>query len=664
MAEKTVDTLNVKLNLDTTGLSSGAEQAKQTVDKMQKGITQSTNTATTATQKQGKSMQDLIGTFGKVALAVGAVVMVIRKAVAVVNEMVQTASESQENYLKLAIAMRNATDATDAQVQSVIDYNDAMKMMGVVDDDTLNAAEAMLATQGLTADQLTQMSGALGDVIAKYAGYNSVTQDGVTIAKAMTMALNGSADALQRYGITLSQATKDILSDDGATQAEKIAALTADIESSIGGTNAALGATYQGHLIQITNALGDIKEELGYVFENLLTPILPVIEDIVSALGQAVQYMDAFTQALTGVNSGDWTNAADGLAGGLSDANDQADELSGKLLGFDKFNSLDSSSGSTGSSTSTSNTSDDTAKTATATNAIADGVAKIKSALEALHLPELLDDIEDMMDAFGPILSGELETAFTAIGDVLAILGDYFDTVVQYMTEFYSHANENDEITDFFNNLDSVINEITSIVGQFFEMIQPMLNDAYGMLGNLVGTLYGALDNILQPIIDSVMPAIGDGLKAVADAWNAVWALVGTPLQWIFNIIGYIATAIGQLISGILQPLGEVLSSLFGATDTGINNNTSAFKGFWDLVSPALKWLGDVFFKNLIEQVNNFLKFIQPVFNFLEDSFDKMNQILGYFGKMWKQLFGGDLAGASKSFVNIFIVQLNCLTTP
>lgn len=85
----------------------------------------------------------------------------------------------------------------------------------------------------------------------------------------------------------------------------------------------------------INERVTELKTWLGNILEMYLRPVLPIVQ----------AFLMVATEVAKVIAKNLGYKAFDGAISGLEEANEQADELAGKLLSFDKFEALNSSSG-------------------------------------------------------------------------------------------------------------------------------------------------------------------------------------------------------------------------------------------------------------------------------------------------------------------------------
>lgn len=150
---------------------------------------------------------------------------------------------------------------TDEEQKSLLSLNKTLGQTGVISGGTLKAAQAQLGTFALTADQVKTLTPALADMIANNKGYNATAQDGVQIANLLGKVMTGSATALSKYGVTMTDAQKKVLQEGSAS--EKAAMAAQVLEANFGGINKALAQTPQGKMTILQHEIAGLKTSVG-----------------------------------------------------------------------------------------------------------------------------------------------------------------------------------------------------------------------------------------------------------------------------------------------------------------------------------------------------------------------------------------------------------------
>lgn len=199
-----------------------------------------------------------------------------------------------EAETKLQTVMRQRMDATEQDIQSIKDLCSAQQQLGIIGDEVQLAGAQQLATFLTERQALETLIPAMNNLVAQQKGYNATAQDAANIANLFGKAMQGQASALRRVGITFDEAQEAAIKN--GTESERAAALAQIITANVGEMNAALAATPTGKMKQLSNTLGDVKEEFG----RLAVKIQPVTSMLSSVVGTMAQV----GMAATGLKAG------------------------------------------------------------------------------------------------------------------------------------------------------------------------------------------------------------------------------------------------------------------------------------------------------------------------------------------------------------------------
>lgn len=177
----------------------------------------------------------------------------------------------QEAETKLASNMRNTIGASDAEIQSIKDLCSAQQQLGVIGDEVQLAGAQELAVHVRHTETLKTLIPAMNDMIAKEKGLSATQESATNIAKMLGKVMDGQVTVLRRYGITASDAQLEVLKL--GTEEERAAVLSQLIADKMGGVNRELAKTSSGQVQQLTNALGDLGEQVG----GVLTKVQPYV---------------------------------------------------------------------------------------------------------------------------------------------------------------------------------------------------------------------------------------------------------------------------------------------------------------------------------------------------------------------------------------------------
>ena len=261
-------------------------------------------------------------------------------------------SEQITAETKLTTVMRQRTNATNEQIQSILDLTKAQQKLGIIGDEGQLAGAQQLATFTTTTDQLKKLIPAMNNLVAQQYGYNASTESARNIANMMGRALDGQVGALTRVGISLSDEQEKIIKYGDKTQ--RAAVLAEIITNNVGEMNAALAKTDIGREKQLANVMGDVNEQFGKAFTQISVLFIPALAKLAGWLSVVADFANQIAQVLSTVFGNQETSAYDSVAAGASSAASATDDLtesteaagtaaekaSGKLASFDQLNVL------------------------------------------------------------------------------------------------------------------------------------------------------------------------------------------------------------------------------------------------------------------------------------------------------------------------------------
>ena len=303
MADNTVE---YKIKLKGEGADS-VDKLKHLVEGLGGSIEQAKNSS--------EGLKTSLLNFNQAVGAIQNVAAAFSQVSSAVSGMTQFYAAQVEAETKLQTVMRNTMDATDDEVQSIKDLCSAQQELGVVGADVQVAGAQELATYASKKSSLATLIPVMNDMIAQQYGFNATQESAVNIATMMGKVFAGQTSALSRYGYTFSEAQEQILKF--GTEEEKAATLAEVIRQSVGGVNEELAKTDAGHMVQLRNAIDDIKVQVGQMlipFESFLTQA--------AEMGMAASGIIQLAQAInaTGIATKAWT-AAQWLLNAALDAN-------------------------------------------------------------------------------------------------------------------------------------------------------------------------------------------------------------------------------------------------------------------------------------------------------------------------------------------------------
>jgi hypothetical protein len=242
------------------------------VDGLNKSLKTATGDVDTFGDKVGKAGVAIGKAFAAAAAAAGAA------AIAIGIEGVKAAIADEKAQTQLALALENATGATQGQIaateQSILQMSLAT---GVADDELRPALGRLVRSTG----DITKAQ----DLLAIALDVSAATGKPVeAIANSLSKAYDGNTAALGKLGVGLSTAELKSMSF------EQVQGRLSEL---FGGAAAANADTYAGKIARVQVAFGEAKEAVG-------TALLPILDTLLQFINKnALPAINAFANAFS-----------------------------------------------------------------------------------------------------------------------------------------------------------------------------------------------------------------------------------------------------------------------------------------------------------------------------------------------------------------------------
>lgn len=242
------------------------------VDDLNKKLKSANGDVESSSNKLGDFAKKAGVAFAAAAAAAGAY------AAKLAVDGVKAAIEDEKAQTQLAIALENATGATNAQIKATEDSILQMSLASGVADDQLRPALGRLvrSTGDITKAQ---------DLLSTALDISAATGKPVeAIANSLAKAYDGNTAALGKLGVGLSTAELKTMSF------EQVQGRLTEL---FGGASAANAETYAGKIARVQIAFDEAKETLG-------AALLPILEKFLSFINEnALPAIQAFTSAFS-----------------------------------------------------------------------------------------------------------------------------------------------------------------------------------------------------------------------------------------------------------------------------------------------------------------------------------------------------------------------------
>lgn len=493
---------------------------------------------------------------------------------------------------------------SDEEQKSLLSLNKTLGQTGVISGGTLKAAQAQLGTFALTADQVKTLTPALADMIANNKGYNATAQDGVQIANLLGKVMTGSATALSKYGVTMTDAQKKVLQEGSAS--EKAAMAAKVLEANFGGINKALAETPQGKMTILQHEIAGLKTSVGNdliqafggvggAVIKMVQAVEPLITALFDKIAQLAQKIGPPLEKVFGV-------VADKI--GKIDFNGFAGQLSG-LSG----------------------------PIAAVTGLL--GAAGLGGALKGLGGVPV---IGDMLKGLGGVLSGLGGPITLVIGALVGLIA----TSPQLRSEFGTMLqNVFVSLQQAFQMLQPSIQTLMTALSQLAAAVMPVITNLVGQIIPLLTPIISTLVGALVPAIQGILTVVTTVIQAITPAIQGIQPIVITVINEVIGVIQALVPviqALAPLVSTIISAIVGFISSTLLPTIQAmlpfiqgiIGGITMVVKGIVNVIQGVINLVTGLIHGNWSQAWNGFSQIVHGV----------VQGVLGFLGGIGSAIIG------------------------
>lgn len=577
-------TSNIKSKFSAAwnALPEGARNAAAKAgNALHSGLSKASGFASKAVSGIGKAAKGMATVVSGAAAAAGGYLVNFGK------QAVDAALKAGEVTAKFQQVAKN-NNWSDEEQKSLLSLNKTLGQTGVISGGTLKAAQAQLGTFALTADQVKTLTPALADMIANNKGYNATAQDGVQIANLLGKVMTGSATALSKYGVTMTDAQKKVLQEGSAS--EKAAMAAKVLEANFGGINKALAETPQGKMTILQHEIAGLKTSVG----NDLIQAFGGVGGAVIKMVQAVEpLITAFFDKVAALAE-KIGPPLEKVFGGI------ADKIS--KINFSGF--MGQLSGLSG-------------PIAAVTGLL--GAAGLGGALSGLSGVPV---IGGLLSKFGGVLSGLGGPITLVIGALAGLIA----TSPQLRSEFGTMLkNVFVSLQQAFQMLQPSIQTLMTALSQLAAAVMPVITNLVGqiipLLTPIISTLVGALVPAIQGIltvVTTVIQAITPAIQGVQPVVTAVVAAITAVIQALMPVISQISSLITDVVAAItpvIQGLQPLVTTVVQAITSVIQALVPVIQALAPLVSTIISAIVGFISSTLLPTIQAMLPFIQGIIN-------------------------------------------------
>ena len=615
-AGEVTSNIKSKFSAAWNALPEGARNAAAKAgNALHSGLSKASGFASKAVSGIGKAAKGMVTVVSGAAAAAGGYLVNFGK------QAVDAALKAGEVTAKFQQVAKN-NNWTDEEQKSLLSLNKTLGQTGVISGGTLKAAQAQLGTFALTADQVKTLTPALADMIANNKGYNATAQDGVQIANLLGKVMTGSATALSKYGVTMTDAQKKVLQEGSAS--EKAAMAAKVLEANFGGINKALAATPQGKMTILQHEIAGLKTSVGndliaafggvggavIKMVQAVEPLITAFFDKVAALAQKIgppleKVFGGIADKISKINFSGFTGQLSGLSGpiaavtGLLGAAGLGGALSG-LSGVPVIGGLLSKFGGV-------------------LSGLGGPITLVIGALAGL-----IATSPQLRSEFGTML----QNAFVSLQQAFQLLQPSIQALMTALSQLAA----------------AVMPVITNLVGQIIPLLTPIISTLVGALVPAIQGILTVVTTVIQaitPAIQGVQPVVAAVVAAITAVIQGLEPLVTTVVQAITSVIQALVPviqALAPLVSTIISAIVGFISSTLLPTIQAmlpfiqgiINGITMVVKGIVNVIQGVINLVTGLIHGNWSQAWNGFSQIVYGV----------VQSVLGFLGGIGSAIIG------------------------
>lgn len=597
-AGEVTSSIKSKFSAVWNALPEGARNAATKAGRaLHSGLSKASGFASKAVSGIGKAAKGMATVVSGAATAAAAYLVNFGK------QAVDAALKAGEVTAKFQQVAKN-NNWTDEEQKSLLSLNKTLGQTGVISGGTLKAAQAQLGTFALTADQVKTLTPALADMIANNKGYNATAQDGVQIANLLGKVMTGSATALSKYGVTMTDAQKKVLQEGSAS--EKAAMAAQVLEANFGGINKALAQTPQGKMTILQHEIAGLKTSVGndliaafggvggavikmvQAVEPLITALFDKIAQLAQKIGPPLEKVfGAVADKISKINFSGFTGQLSGLSGPIAAVTGLlgAAGLSGALSGLSGVPIIGSMFGSLGK----------------VLGGLGGPITLVIGALAGL-----IATSPQLRSEFGTML----QNVFVSLQQAFQMLQPSIQTLMTALSQLAA----------------AVMPVITNLVGQIIPLLTPIIS-------TLVGALVPAIQGILT-VVTTVIQAITPAIQGVQPVVTAVVAAITAVIQALMPVIQALAPLVSTIISAIVGFISSTLlptiQAMLPFIQGIINGITMVVNGIVNVIQGVINLVTGLIHGNWSQAWNGFSQIVHGV----------VQGVLGFLGGIGSAIIG------------------------
>lgn len=685
MEGETLEKLQVVIEAYTKPVQDELNKLKSSVKSTTSSVDKQTNKISQSFKKIGKIIAAVLSitaiiSFGKSCIDLGSDLAEVQN---VVDVTFGSMSEQINDFAKSAITQFGLSELAAKQYSST---------MG-----------AMLKSMGFASDEVLVMSERLTGLAGDMASFYNLSSD--EAFEKIRAGISGETEPLKQLGINMSVANLEAYAlSQGITtaynsmsQAEQVMlrynyllSTTADAQGDFARTS----DSWANQTRILAENFNSVKALIGQGLINVFTPVLKLLNTLISKLQVAAEMFREFTVAIFGDAGGgssavtEAADSAESISSSMSDTATSANATKRALAGFDKLNNISSSGNTDESNGSTSLGGIDTSEI---TSAVDEGTKSIKASISNLTkwVKNNFDDtfksiLNDGKTNFNKLKSN-IKKVWSDIQKLKSPLKNWFN--VDFKSFSKTLLSETGKV---LNNTFELFNQrfadiwnlaVAPMLANFVAKGLPMITQFATEVVSTIGLMNGEITNIsnlvwsegIAPLLVIFSDAWCDCLNTLAEFWNK-W---GQPIfDGINTAITTTADVIKQVWEQLIKPVWDTfmqtLDMLWTEHMQPLVANLLDFVGefataataiYNQFVAPIVSFLTTILapiFKNIFSEI------LTAVGNTLGNLFDAVNSVMTSLKgvvQFVKGIFTGDWKKAWEGIKNIFSGVWNAMVS-
>lgn len=277
--------VKIKTSIDNSDVDKGLKDLKGKMDAAGKSI----DSGTKQTKGFAAGLKSITSTAAGTVAGVAAIGVAVKKTVDALNDCAAAYRVQQKAEIALQQAAKNNPYLNDESIYNLRQFASELQSVSEIGDEMSIQIMAQLAATGRNEEQIRAIMSAAADMAA-------VTgQDLASAAQQLNATLNGNAGMLGRQISSINNLTKAELENGDAIKL---------VAEQYKGSAEAMA----DNAVQLKNAWGDFKENIGRGWDKITSPIRQFFLDTLSSINEAIEKTRNLKDQSYGQSQGAYTS--------------------------------------------------------------------------------------------------------------------------------------------------------------------------------------------------------------------------------------------------------------------------------------------------------------------------------------------------------------------